>query len=64
MITTTNTTDLLMSSDPLRAQLLELLKPVRPGGAKELSPRGAQLLSHDQRAILLRGIYEPEPVVE
>lgn len=35
-----------------------------PGGAKELSPRGAQLLSHDQRAILLRGIYEPEPVVE
>lgn len=35
-----------------------------PGGRKELSPRGEQLLDYNQRAILLRGIYEPEPVVE
>lgn len=35
-----------------------------PGGRKELSPRGEQLLDYNQRAILLRGIYEPEPVTE
>lgn len=32
-----------------------------PGGAKELSPRGEQLLSPAQRAIITRGVYEPEP---